>query len=81
VEDAAQMQRMWDRKQAIRVTLNMQAQQLPDSPSRNLLIDLRGSEKPDEIVVVSGHADSWDIAEVRFDAKHPLRTKNLAPKK
>lgn len=67
LEDAAQMARMWDRGQPLRVTLNMQAQQLPDSPSRNLLIDLPGTEAPGEVVVVSGHADSWDIAEGAMD--------------
>jgi carboxypeptidase Q len=67
LEDAAQLQRMFDRGQAIRVTLNMQAQQLPDSQSRNLLIDLVGSGAPEEFVVVSGHADSWDIAEGAMD--------------
>ena len=33
------------------------------SPSRNLLIDLVGSDAPGEVVLVSGHGDSWDIAE------------------
>ena len=67
LEDAAQMQRMQDRGQLITVTLNMQAQQLNDTLSRNLLIDFPGASKPDEVVVIGGHLDSWDLAEGAMD--------------
>ncbi len=30
--------------------------------SYNLIAELRGSEKPDEIIVIGGHIDSWDLA-------------------
>lgn len=36
---------------------------LPDAPSHNVVGEIRGSEKPDEIIVVGGHLDSWDLAE------------------
>ena len=36
---------------------------LPDAKSYNVVGELRGSEKPDEIIVVGGHLDSWDLAE------------------
>jgi carboxypeptidase Q len=36
---------------------------LPDRPSRNILIDVLGSENPGEVVAIGGHVDSWDIAE------------------
>jgi len=67
LEDASQMQRMADRGQSIVVTINMQAQQLNDTLSRNLILDFPGASKPDEVVLVSGHADSWDIAEGAMD--------------
>jgi hypothetical protein len=47
-EDASQMQRMQDRGQSVVVSLFMDSVLYPDSPSRNLLIDLVGSELPDE---------------------------------
>jgi carboxypeptidase Q len=61
------MQRMQDRGQVVTVTLNMQAFQYPDVPSRNVIIDFLGATKPGEVVVVSGHVDSWDIAEGAMD--------------
>ena len=39
----------------------------PDAPSMNVLIDLPGSELPDEYVVIGGHGDSWDVAEGAMD--------------
>ena len=36
---------------------------LPDAPSHNVVGEIKGSEKPDEIIVVGGHLDSWDLAE------------------
>lgn len=49
------------------VTLNMQAFQYPDVPSRNVIIDFLGATKPGEVVMVGGHVDSWDIAEGAMD--------------
>jgi len=40
---------------------------LPDAPSYNVIGELRGGEYKDEIIVVSGHLDSWDLAEGAHD--------------
>jgi carboxypeptidase Q len=61
LEDAAMLHRMQDRGEAIRIALRMSAQTLPDSKSRNVVAELKGREKPDEIVVMGGHIDSWDV--------------------
>ena len=58
---------MQDRGQSVVVSMYMESELLPDVPSRNLLIDLVGVEKPHEIVLVSGHGDSWDTAEGAMD--------------
>ena len=34
---------------------------LPDKRSYNVIADLKGTDKPDEVIVVSGHLDSWDL--------------------
>lgn len=61
MEDAMMFHRMQDRGQQIVVTLRMDAQTLPDSPSRNVMGELPGREKPREIVAIGGHSDSWDV--------------------
>jgi carboxypeptidase Q len=67
VEDAEMLRRMQNRGEKIVVTLKMGAQTLPDAPSRNAIAELRGSEKPDEVVVLGGHIDSWDVGEGAMD--------------
>jgi carboxypeptidase Q len=67
VEDAEMLHRMQDRGQPISLTLKMEAQTLPDAQSRNVVAELTGSEHPDEVVVVSGHIDSWDVGQGAMD--------------
>src|SRR4029450_8758525 len=61
VEDAQMIHRMLDRGEQVRVKLTMSATTLPDAPSRNVMGEIVGSEKPDEVVVFGGHIDSWDV--------------------
>ena len=51
----------------VRVTLTMGARQLPDAPSANVLGELRGRERPDEIVLIGAHLDSWDVGQGAHD--------------
>ena len=43
--------------------LQMNCQTLPDAPSHNVIGEIKGSEFPDEIILVGGHLDSWDLGE------------------
>ncbi|MCA1635761.1 MAG: M28 family metallopeptidase [Acidobacteria bacterium] len=61
VEGAETLQRMQGRGERIRLRLKMEAKFLPDAESANVVAELRGKEKPDEIVLVGGHLDSWDV--------------------
>ena len=45
------------------VRLALGAQTLPDADSANVVAELRGRERPDEIVVISAHLDSWDVGQ------------------
>src|SRR5207245_1988713 len=67
VEDAMMLHRMADRGERVVVKLVMGARTLPDSPSRNSVGELLGREKPEEVVVVSGHLDSWDVGQGAMD--------------
>lgn len=60
-EDSKMIRRMIDRGEKVRVTLTMSAKTLPDAESANVMGELRGREKPDEIVAMGGHIDSWDV--------------------
>lgn len=46
----------------LRVEIKIHAQWLPDAPSHNVIGEIRGREFPNEILLVGGHLDSWDIA-------------------
>lgn len=60
-EDAERLQRMQNRGTPAVVRLKMEAHYEPDVPSANVVAELVGREKPEEIVVVGGHLDSWDV--------------------
>ncbi|MCU0425075.1 MAG: M28 family metallopeptidase [Candidatus Kapabacteria bacterium] len=66
-EDADIVARMTERGEKVTLRLTMNAQTLPDAVSRNVLAELKGSEKPDEIVVMGGHIDSWDVGTGALD--------------
>jgi carboxypeptidase Q len=40
---------------------------MPDAQSHNVMGELRGSERPNEIVVMGGHIDSWDVGQGAMD--------------
>jgi carboxypeptidase Q len=63
IEASTQMRRMQDRGERIRMKLDMGAKTLPDAPSANVVAEIRGSEKPDEVIIISGHLDSWDVGQ------------------
>src|SRR5690606_1631457 len=66
--EAAQMlQRMQDRGDRLVLTVRMEAQTLPDARSRNVIAEVVGREHPEEVVVIGGHSDSWDIGQGAVD--------------
>jgi len=67
VEDAMMLHRMQDRGERIVVRLRMSARELPDRESRNVVGELVGRERPDEVVVLGGHSDSWDVGQGAMD--------------
>jgi carboxypeptidase Q len=51
------------------VTLHLKLlpQSLPEVESHNVIADWAGRERPEEVVIVSGHLDSWDLAQGAID--------------
>jgi carboxypeptidase Q len=67
IEDATMMHRLLARGERVRVRLEMGARTLPDTLSANVIGEIRGRERPDEVVVVGGHSDSWDVGQGAMD--------------
>ena len=90
-EDADRIQRMADRGQRVAVKLTMQAHFEPDAESANVVGEIRGRELPNEVVVVSGHLDSWDVGAgatddgggcvVSWEALRIMKKLNLRPRR
>ena len=51
----------------VRMHLTLTPQKLPNAISYNVIADLKGSEHPEQMVVVSGHLDSWDLGTGAID--------------
>ena len=60
VEDANLIERFIKRGETVTLTLKMEAENLPDAQSRNVIAEIKGSEFPEEIIVMGGHIDAWD---------------------
>ncbi|HAW80445.1 MAG TPA: carboxypeptidase, partial [Balneola sp.] len=60
VEDANLIERFIKRGETVTLTLKMEAKNLPDAQSRNVIAEITGSEFPEEIIVMGGHIDAWD---------------------
>lgn len=61
IEDADALARMQERGQNITLRLTMQCVNLPMEESMNVIAEWKGTERPEEVVIVSGHLDSWDV--------------------
>lgn len=55
------------REEPVRVYMNAQSRMLSNKTSYNVIGEIRGSEHPEEIILVGGHLDSWDIGEGAHD--------------
>lgn len=51
----------------VRMKLVLTPQTLPNATSYNVIGDLKGSDLPDEVIVVGGHLDSWDLGTGAID--------------
>jgi carboxypeptidase Q len=90
-EDADLIERMTARREKVVVRLRMDAHTEPDVESANVIGELRGRELPEEIVVVSGHLDSWDVGAgatddgggcvVAMEALRVMKTLGLRPRR
>lgn len=55
------------KKGPVKVKLELSCKTLPDEPSANVCGDLVGSEFPNDVIVIGGHLDSWDLGDGAHD--------------
>ena len=60
-EDANRIVRLEGRGRRVRMRLVLESRSEPEAESANVVGEIRGREKPDEIVLLGGHLDSWDV--------------------
>jgi hypothetical protein len=61
IEDAMMLGRFAEQKIPIKVHLEMAAHMEPDADSGDVMGEIPGREHPEEVVVLGGHIDSWDV--------------------
>jgi carboxypeptidase Q len=67
-EDQDQIERFLDRGKTVRIKINVQNRSRPGPvDSANVVGEIRGTQNPEQIIVVGGHLDSWDLAEGSTD--------------
>ena len=91
IEDALRLQRLADRGEPVRLRLSMEAAMHGEADSANVVGEIVGRERPDEIVVVGGHIDSWDVGTgaiddgggcvVTWEAVRLMKALNLRPRR
>jgi hypothetical protein len=67
VEDAEWLRRMTAAGESVTVSLQMEARLEDEADSANVIAEIRGREIPDEVVVMGGHLDSWDVGQGAHD--------------
>ncbi len=91
VEDAERLAGLRRVGVNVRLRLEMGAHFLPEADSANVIGEIRGREKPEEVVVFGGHIDSWDVGQGAHDdgascmaalqALHVIRQLGLRPRR
>jgi Zn-dependent M28 family amino/carboxypeptidase len=66
VPEAEQLERL-AKKGPLRIKLKLASSLDAGDVAWNISADIKGSEKPDEVIVIGGHLDSWDVGTGAFD--------------
>jgi carboxypeptidase Q len=66
-EDGLRLARLLDQRKALRVSLDLRNRVGGPARARNVVAEIRGSDRPDEIVLLGAHLDSWDLGTGALD--------------
>ena len=64
---ADELSRWLKQDPGLQVHLELNCRTLPDALSHNVIAELKGSTHPNEVIVIGGHLDAWDLAEGAHD--------------
>ena len=67
VPDAEQLDRLVALGKPVRISLKLTPHDLGPITSQNVIAEIKGREKPDEIVLLGAHLDSWDLGTGAID--------------
>jgi carboxypeptidase Q len=91
VENTELLDRLCKRGKKVVVRLKMAAKNHPKVKSANVIAEIKGSKHPEEIIVIGGHIDSWDVGQgaqddgagcvIAMEALHRIRKLGLKPKR
>ncbi|MFN4081688.1 MAG: M28 family peptidase [Saprospiraceae bacterium] len=65
--DAERLSALLQQEKDVQVSMKLYCATLPDKLSYNVIGEIRGSERPDEVILVGGHLDSWDVGHGAHD--------------
>jgi len=65
--DADLLARLVASGRSVRVNINIEADIRENAPSGNVIAEIRGRERPEEIVILAAHLDSWDLGQGAID--------------
>ncbi len=65
--DADQLERTLEGGKSVRVKMTLTPKSVGDLPSGNVIGEIVGSERPEEIILIGGHLDSWDLGTGAMD--------------
>ena len=66
-EDADLIHRLLERGEKVTLHLVLTPRMMPEVESANVIAEIRGRELPEEVVVIGGHIDSWDLGTGAID--------------
>jgi carboxypeptidase Q len=67
IPDAELLERLIRRGKPVRVRFTLTCGDRPEAESANVIGEIKGSSKPDEIVLLGAHRDSWDLGTGAID--------------
>lgn len=67
IEEIDLIERLFKRNKTLKIRINIRSKNFDTITSKNTIFDIRGTEWPNEIVLLSAHMDTWDVGQGALD--------------